>query len=205
VSLALVIGVQVLIVGIVLFVATPTIKRRAPAFEGWLALARTGAIVAGVILIAQPLIGTATPMSRTPNPVPSTVASVRAGAELYQATCARCHGVDARGGGPDAGTTPVQPPSLRAHLAAHTDGDIAYWIGNGLPGGMPAFEGQLSEDDRWDLVNYLRSLGQDTRTSTRGPAGASGAAALAVPVMWLGLLVAFAARAVRRGRGVSRP
>ena len=62
------------------------------------------------------------------------------------------------GGGPLAGTTQVQPPSLKAHLQQHTDGDLYYWISNGLPGGMPAWSTSISETDRWNLVNYLRSI-----------------------------------------------
>jgi putative copper resistance protein D len=47
---------------------------------------------------------------------------------------------------------------VSGHLNAHTDGDIFYWITNGLSGGMPAWGSTLPEHERWDLVNYLRSL-----------------------------------------------
>jgi mono/diheme cytochrome c family protein len=52
----------------------------------------------------------------------------------------------------------MRPPSLRTHLDQHTDGDLFYWITNGLPGGMPAWGDKLSETDRWNLINYLRSV-----------------------------------------------
>ena len=93
------------------------------------------------------------------NPIPLTVTSVEAGRELYQANCAACHGVDARGGGPQSGTTRVRPPSLVSeHLDEHSDRELFDTISNGLPGGMPAWAGTLSETDRWNLVNFLRSL-----------------------------------------------
>jgi mono/diheme cytochrome c family protein len=39
-----------------------------------------------------------------------------------------------------------------------TDGELAYRIAVGTYGtGMPSFAATLSETDRWDLVNYLRS------------------------------------------------
>ncbi len=85
--------------------------------------------------------------------------SIAAGERLYEANCARCHGADARGGGPDAGTTRVRPPSLvSGHIADHSDEDLVAIITHGLPGGMPAFEDVLSEDERWDVVAYIRSL-----------------------------------------------
>ncbi len=82
------------------------------------------------------------------------------GENLYLASCAACHGVDARGGGPQAGTTQVRPPSLvSGHLNQHTDGDIFYWISE-RPARRHAGVGDatLSETDRWNLVNYLRSI-----------------------------------------------
>lgn len=191
-SLALVIGVQVAIVGIALFALTPAVRRRWPASDGLLALTRTGAIVCGVVLVVASLTGTQTPMSNTPNPVPAQVTSVDVGYDLYQANCAACHGVDGNGGGPLAGTTQVQPPSLKAHLGQHSDGDLFYWITNGLPGGMPAWADKLSEQDRWNLVNYLRSInGQgptanpSSATPPSAPAASAGpgtSAAVIVPV-----------------------
>jgi mono/diheme cytochrome c family protein len=158
VSLGIIVGVQLVALGIVLFFVTPTVRRRWPRADGYVALVRTAAIVVGVALAGFAASGGQTPMSNVENPVPNQVASVSAGYRLYQANCAACHGVDARGGGPLSDTTPMRPPSLRAHLDQHTDGDLFYWITNGLPGGMPAWGDQLSETDRWNLINYLRSV-----------------------------------------------
>lgn len=174
-SLGLVIGVQLATAGIVLLVLTPAIRRRWPRVDNYLALARTALIVIGIALVGLTASGGQTPMSSTPNPVPSTVTSVNAGYRLYQANCAACHGVDGNGGGPLVGTTQVTPPSLRAHLSQHTDGDLFYWISKGLPGGMPAWESQLSESDRWNLVNFLRSI--NGQGPTANPSASAGGAA----------------------------
>jgi len=157
-TIFLVVGAQVLAVGIALAAFGPAVIRRVPGANNWVIFGRTLAIVAGIVLLAVPFVGGATPMSGATNPNAATVTSIQNGAELYQATCARCHGVDGKGGGVDAGTTPVTPPSLVDHAAAHPDGDLFYWIQNGLPGGMPAWGSQLTDSQIWDIVNYLRSI-----------------------------------------------
>jgi mono/diheme cytochrome c family protein len=158
-TVGLIVGLEILALGVVLWLGMPWIARRRPNVVAYVAIGRTIALVAGVILVIAAVLGEQTPYSDLRNPVPDTVTSVAAGQALYDANCSRCHGVDARGGGPDAGTTQVRPADLKSgHLNVHTDGDIYYWISNGLPGGMPAWASVLSETDRWNLVNYLRSI-----------------------------------------------
>jgi mono/diheme cytochrome c family protein len=41
----------------------------------------------------------------------------------------------------------------------HSDGEILYRISVGVPGtAMPAWKSQLTEEERWDLLNYLKTL-----------------------------------------------
>jgi mono/diheme cytochrome c family protein len=180
VSLGLIIGVQLAAAGIALFFLTPRICRRWPGADGALALARTVLVIGGVSLVGLTASGGQTPMSNTPNQVPAQVTSVTAGYRLYQANCAACHGVDGNGGGPLSGTTQVTPPSLRAHLSQHSDGDLFYWITIGLPGGMPAWGSQLSDADRWHLVNYLRSINGQGPTAEPSATSASAADRMAL-------------------------
>jgi mono/diheme cytochrome c family protein len=204
VSLGLVIGVQLAAVGIALFFLTPAIRRRWPRADSYLALLRTAAIVIGIALVGLTASGGQTPMSNTPNPVPAQVTSVDRGYDLYQANCAKCHGIDGNGGGPLSGTTPVTPPSLKAHLSQHTDGDLYYWISKGLPGGMPAWESQLSETDRWNLVNYLRSInGQGPTANPSASTSAAVRIAALFPVgfgTFVGVWLAAGARRARSRR-----
>ena len=95
------------------------------------------------------------------NPIPATNELIALGQALYVQNCQLCHGADAKGDGPLAGTMNPAPADLTAHLApgVHPDGDIFGWISNGFPGSaMPAFKDTLNEKQRWDLLNYLRSL-----------------------------------------------
>jgi len=85
------------------------------------------------------------------------------GAALYPQHCAGCHGTEGRGEGPDAKGLPIPPADLTAeHLWAHSDGELFWWLSEGIEapeGGwaMPGFSAVLSEDERWDLIDYIRA------------------------------------------------
>ena len=111
-SATLILGIEIAIVGAVLFASSPALLRRWPGGAATLAIVRTLALVGGLALAGFDLAGGATPMSHTPNPVPLTVTSVDTGNRLYQANCAACHGVSGAGGGPLSGTTQVTPGKL---------------------------------------------------------------------------------------------
>jgi mono/diheme cytochrome c family protein/uncharacterized membrane protein len=91
------------------------------------------------------------------NPVPATEESIARGAMLFSQNCAICHGESGRGDGPVAPTLPLQPANLYDHIPFHPDQFFFGVISKGLSGVMPAFEGQISEEDRWNILNYLRA------------------------------------------------
>jgi putative copper resistance protein D len=94
------------------------------------------------------------------DPIPADASSLARGKQIYQANCMACHGVSGRGDGP--ASTGLQPPpaDLRAHMGAgHSDGQVFEWLSNGIPNSaMPGFGNRLSENDRWNVINYIRSF-----------------------------------------------
>jgi copper transport protein len=95
------------------------------------------------------------------NPVPPTGSSISQGQELYVVNCLSCHGPTGLGDGPAALTLFPRPSNLRAHTAldAHSDAQFFRWITDGYPGSaMPAFGEKLTVDQRWHLVNYIRTF-----------------------------------------------
>jgi putative copper resistance protein D len=92
--------------------------------------------------------------------VPYQTISVASGIRLFKENCSMCHGENGYGDGPLASQLSKPPANLtEPHTAFHTAGDIFWWLTYGKPPGiMPAFRDQLSEDERWDLINYLRIL-----------------------------------------------
>ncbi|HET8680239.1 MAG TPA: CopD family protein [bacterium] len=94
-----------------------------------------------------------------PNPIVPTQASVARGEGIYRVECQSCHGVSGAGDGPAAAKLDPRPADLRVHVSAHTDGELFHWISEGFPGtAMPAFKDRLSEEDRWNILNFLRAL-----------------------------------------------
>src|SRR5690606_31504869 len=85
--------------------------------------------------------------------------------------CAACHGVAGYGDGPTAPWMRPPPADLTArHTADHTAGDIFWWLTHGKPGtAMPGFATQLSEEDRWDLINVVRALSAAEQARVLGP------------------------------------
>lgn len=87
-----------------------------------------------------------------------TAASVSEGARVFATNCAACHGAGGRGDGPAAASLPIRPADLaEAHVLGHTPGDLYWWIGNGLGGVMPGFADVLADEQRWDVVNFVRA------------------------------------------------
>lgn len=95
--------------------------------------------------------------SELKNPVPSTSESIARGKAVFQAQCAACHGPEGLGNGPAAGSLNPRPANLRALAGGRPDGNLFFTITNGR-GVMPTFKDSLTETQRWDVVNFVKSL-----------------------------------------------
>ncbi len=91
------------------------------------------------------------------NPVPSTSTSIAKGKASFQAQCVACHGPEGLGNGPAAAGLNPPPANLKTLAGTRPDGVWYFTITNGR-GVMPAFQASLSETERWNVVNFLRSL-----------------------------------------------
>ncbi len=98
------------------------------------------------------------------NPVVSDDFSVERGKLIFSVTCAHCHGAAGDGTGVIAGALVFPPANLTSELTqSKPDGSLFLTISNGIQGAggqihMPALNEDLSVRDRWDLVNYIRTL-----------------------------------------------
>lgn len=153
------------------------LERGRPGASGWTAarlalvvLAVTSGLAVGsraaVEIANQPPASAASVV----NPVAATSDSRSRGHDLYLANCASCHGTTGVGDGVTAADLVPGPGNLSSTVPRLTDGEIAYLIASGtVATRMPAFSTTLSERDRWDLVNYLRSRWPGDPVSTLVP------------------------------------
>ena len=91
------------------------------------------------------------------NPEPATPASVERGKNAYSTYCAVCHGSGGHGDGPSAKKLILPLPNLPATLGTRSDGYLYATIRNGGVL-MPPQGYRIPPGERWDLVNYLRSI-----------------------------------------------
>jgi len=93
------------------------------------------------------------------NPVATDQTSIQRGAELYSINCALCHGTGGKGDGPVASHLKNKPFDLTSFpIHSFTDGGIFFTISTGVPEKMPALNENLTVRERWDIVNYVRTL-----------------------------------------------
>lgn len=88
-------------------------------------------------------------------PTTFTPKTAQEGKDLFNAKCKSCHG----GIGTNASLPLVPPPGDPAEerFASQTDGDLFYKMTYGR-GGMPGFQSQLGENERWAIISYIRTF-----------------------------------------------
>lgn len=93
------------------------------------------------------------------NPVAADKASLRKGKKLYKAACLPCHGNKGKGNGAAAVALPIHPGDLTDSKRMKDQGDGAiFWKISEGRGPMPPFKGSFSDTDRWNILNYVRTL-----------------------------------------------
>ena len=96
------------------------------------------------------------------NPVPDVPEAVESGRNLFASQCAMCHGAKGDGRGDLARDMKITVPSLvdPERQKKRTDGEWFFIIGHGHKNMPP--EKRLVDQQKWEIVRYLRSLLKDT-------------------------------------------
>ena len=96
------------------------------------------------------------------NPIEADQTSLEKGEELYTTLCISCHGESGLGDGlaSEALSPPPAPIALSSQMIEED-----YWLWRVSEGGlefgttMPAWKGALNQEDIWNLLNYVKTLG----------------------------------------------
>jgi len=98
-------------------------------------------------------------MGAPTNPVPADDVSISRGETLFSINCVMCHGETGEGNGPVSSLIANKPANLTSIITqSKTDGTLFMTITNGVEGKMPPMVENFTVRDRWDLVNYIRTL-----------------------------------------------
>ena len=96
--------------------------------------------------------------ARKKNPVAVSEYSLAMGQKIYVKRCLACHGKTGNGDGPNAADLGIHPAKLSDPvIRQETDGALFWKITVGKKP-MPNYGTRLSPTDRWNVINYLRSL-----------------------------------------------
>ncbi len=122
----------------------------------------------GSLTVMQAWAQTATPVAqpwmaplaaaRKTNPAPGGDQAVAEGKTMFTQNCLPCHGSKGDGDGPAAAFLTKHPGILSdSKMWLQTDGALFWKITHGNSP-MPPFGGQLTGAQRWQLVEYIRTL-----------------------------------------------
>ena len=101
---------------------------------------------------------------KTKNPTTVSPESIAKGKELYmersKGNCVFCHGDTGTGNEANMPRLRRKPADLtnKERMTAMTDGEVFWKISKGIQGIMPAGEKRMTEEERWHVVNYVRTL-----------------------------------------------
>ena len=96
------------------------------------------------------------------NPVAPTPQNLAAAQQTFTDNCVQCHGEKGMGDGDTGKILKVKPANFTDPklMALETDGSLFWKMSEGR-GPMPSWKADLSDTERWQLVNYIRKLGKD--------------------------------------------
>lgn len=111
-----------------------------------------------VMVLCGLLIGGAAVMAQDKNPAAYTPASIARGKTLFLQNCQSCHDEDgrARSAAVAIAADLTEPSRWKFGTA---DPQLFKTIKNGAADAMPPFGSDLKDDQIWDVVNFIRSIG----------------------------------------------
>ena len=93
----------------------------------------------------------------------STDESIARGADIYKLNCVSCHGETGAGDGVVGASLDPRPSPIGHTTQMLADDLVFYRVSEGgvaFQTSMPAWKGVLSEEQIWDVIAYVRVLGQ---------------------------------------------
>ena len=87
-------------------------------------------------------------------------AATEKGKVLYQKMCVVCHGNSGKGDGVGAVSLSTKPADHTASYVQSISDGALYWMITNGKSPMPGYKTSLTDEQRWQLVDYIRELGR---------------------------------------------
>lgn len=127
---------------------------------------RTATLLAGLWAAAFPALAWAPQAppwtaperaSKRANPIAPSPAVLAKGKAVYLKSCESCHGQAGDGDGPKAKDLAKKPAALAPGIQGQSDGALFWKLSEGKKP-MPSFETDLTPDQLWQVIDYIRTL-----------------------------------------------
>lgn len=94
------------------------------------------------------------------NPLINVTDATQKGKKLYESMCWTCHGKTGKGDGPAGKSLNPKPANHTGEVVQKQPDGVIFWKITTGKGVMPSYAKVLSDTQRWQLVNYIRTLGK---------------------------------------------
>ena len=147
-------------IGLILVYALVTRHSYSKNISSGLAITGITGLSLGIYMLMSVVLVKTYPSTYWKNPQTYSSSTINEGKINFVEHCTECHGESGKGDGPWTLENRGRIPDLGSpHMDVHTDGEIYWWIARGIPTlDMPPLGDEIEEVDRWNIINYVRSL-----------------------------------------------
>jgi mono/diheme cytochrome c family protein len=98
--------------------------------------------------------------AKVKSPVPANEENIAAGKALYSKHCKSCHGASGKGDGTKSATLDISCGDFTSEeFMKQSEGEV-FWKTSEGRDPMPSFKKKISDEERWQVVAYVRTLGE---------------------------------------------
>ena len=95
------------------------------------------------------------------NPLAGNTEILKYAKVIYTSYCTPCHGSNGRGDGIAAGSLPKKPADHTSEYVQKQSDGALYWMVTTGKSPMPSYKTVLTNNQRWELINYIRTLAKN--------------------------------------------